>query len=358
MADKNYKLSFEMSDGTTREVMFTAPQGPSGMTVDLTGAIEGEANPINADTLGGKTESMLSVANANTLGGKTESMLSVANSNTLGGKTESQLSVAKAVNSDTLGGKTSAYYAPATKLTPRNLLDNSYFINPVNQRCFESGTAVPAWGYFIDRWTNGTDTAKVFSLHNEGVELSLDCNMTQYLTGFAEGKTLTFAVGLSNGKVYITSGKITYSSGGSWKQCFTVGTDFGDLRVVTMNGKLQTNIENGIAVVTVAWAALYEGEYTLETLPEYQPKGYAAEFVECQRYYQQHYINFTYAENYVYVPISIPMRVIPSAAVEIYDGSASPDVHCESNFCIYAILPTGASPDSFVDVFIKLSADL
>ncbi len=30
MADKNYKLNFELSDGTTKSVEFTAPQGPKG----------------------------------------------------------------------------------------------------------------------------------------------------------------------------------------------------------------------------------------------------------------------------------------------------------------------------------------
>lgn len=36
----------------------------------------------------------------------------------------------------------------------------------------------------------------------------------------------------------------------------------------------------------IAWAALYEGSYTADTLPPYTPKGYAAELAECQRYYQ------------------------------------------------------------------------
>lgn len=30
MADKNYKLTFEMSDGTEQSVQFTAPQGEKG----------------------------------------------------------------------------------------------------------------------------------------------------------------------------------------------------------------------------------------------------------------------------------------------------------------------------------------
>jgi hypothetical protein len=42
--------------------------------------------PLDADTLGGKAESMLSVANANTLGGKIESELNVANAEKFGGQ--------------------------------------------------------------------------------------------------------------------------------------------------------------------------------------------------------------------------------------------------------------------------------
>ena len=43
----------------------------------------------------------------------------------------------------------------------------------------------------------------------------------------------------------------------------------------------------GTYSATFEWAALYEGEYTAETLPEYKPKGYGAELAECQRYYMQ-----------------------------------------------------------------------
>ena len=38
--------------------------------------------------------------------------------------------------------------------------------------------------------------------------------------------------------------------------------------------------------VEIDWAALYEGEYTAETLPPYVPKGYGAELAEFRRYYQ------------------------------------------------------------------------
>lgn len=34
MADKTYKLTFNMSDGTSQSVNFTVPQGPKGDTGD------------------------------------------------------------------------------------------------------------------------------------------------------------------------------------------------------------------------------------------------------------------------------------------------------------------------------------
>lgn len=35
------------------------------------------------------------------------------------------------------------------------------------------------------------------------------------------------------------------------------------------------------------WIAVYEGEYTAETLPEYRPKGYGVELAECLRYFER-----------------------------------------------------------------------
>ena len=39
-------------------------------------------------------------------------------------------------------------------------------------------------------------------------------------------------------------------------------------------------------VVALKWIALYEGEYTKDTLPKYRPKNFSAELMECMRYYQ------------------------------------------------------------------------
>ena len=73
----------------------------------------------------------------------------------------------------------------------------------------------------------------------------------------------------------------------------------------------------GTAAV-VRWAALYEGEYTAETLPPYVPKGYAAELAECLRYYRKIKAdNETFAGYaargvaYAFIPLQT-MRIKPS----------------------------------------------
>ena len=165
------------------------------------------------------------------------------------------------------------------KAAPRNLLDNSDFTNPVNQRGFVSGSVV-ANGYFIDRWKT----------NQPNITVTMDTNGIAYTGEFAQilkdknliGKTFTLAVGFANKTVLSVIGTAVANSG--WYVVNSKAQN-GLTISITCDGVdlIAANIaSNGTAV---QWAALYEGEYTLETLPEYQPKGYAAELAECQRYF-------------------------------------------------------------------------
>lgn len=128
------------------------------------------------------------------------------------------------------------------KAAPRNLLDNSDFTNPVNQRN-ASGT-VSTSGYFIDRWklVSGSVT-----ISEDG--LVLNGEIAQILEKAPNASVVAVA---SNGMATFDESTNTFRLTGSGE--------------------------------VVSWAALYEGEYTAETLPEYQSKGYAAELAACQRY--------------------------------------------------------------------------
>ena len=99
--------------------------------------------------------------------------------------------------------------AAVRKAAPRNLLDNSDFRNPVNQRRIASGAAVGSYAYFIDRWMNGEESSIAPNMSSNGIKpngaffQNLD-SLASYV-----GKKMTFAVGLSSGNVVTASGTLT-----------------------------------------------------------------------------------------------------------------------------------------------------
>lgn len=199
---------------------------------------------------------------------------------------------AQAKDSAKLAGKAPEYY-----IQPRNLLDNSDFTNPVNQRGAGSYTGI---GYTIDRWRTWDSG---FSMAVDGNSIaSLGGSFVQY-TGKRLSGIHTLAAMTSTGTLYLYT------------------ADIGE--AVSYSGNLGMGIDlNGVNVISIApgtyiWAALYEGEYTAETLPPYVPKGYAAEMAECQRYFYRHdgvvYLTTrgdSYQTCHVYFPTS--MRATPT----------------------------------------------
>lgn len=197
-----------------------------------------------------------------------------------------------------------------------NLLDNSDFTNPVNQRKTASGASISAWKTFLDRWKAG-EGGITPSFNSNGLTLpSGDVYQVLNTLGKYVGKKLTFACGFSDGVVI--TGLATITNNSSWT--YNGSTHAGDGRLVEVINDESNSWTFTIrcAGKTLQWAALYEGEYTAETLPEYQPKGYGVELTECQRYYlpvaDEKY--FTGFYPYAGVPlVNIPapkMRVAPS----------------------------------------------
>ena len=162
-----------------------------------------------------------------------------------------------ASDSAKLGGKAPEYY-----LQPRNLLDNSDFIHPVNQRGVTSKTNN---GYFIDRWViySPNEANRVTSIDSNGLTTAGGGAVRQLVPAELVPKDAgeyTFAVCKSDGIINFP---------GKWKDS---------------NGNLVCPISSA---GTYIWAALYEGTYIAETLPPYVPKGYAEEYAECRRYYKR-----------------------------------------------------------------------
>lgn len=201
---------------------------------------------------------------------------------------------------------------------PYNLLDNSDFTNPINQRGETSKQA--SWVYWIDRWL--ADTEKIAAqLTSSGIHLpattekNLRILQRVPLARIKKGQSYTIAAYDASGNVLCVSG------------VFNGGTLTGDS---LSGGKYYLSLQDGdgstyyycildaYADITVKCMALYEGEYTAETLPPYVPKGYAAELAECLRYYRKIKANAQtfagYAANgvaYAFIPLQA-MRIAPT----------------------------------------------
>lgn len=149
-----------------------------------------------------------------------------------------------------------------------NLLDNSWFVNPINQR---GQTVYTGIGYTIDRWrTWGEGNITVGNGY-----ISASQSLWQYVANIDASKTHTAAICLADGRKYVYSGIPNNGGMGEWGNTIFCAVD---------NGRVFFRIEDNMDD-NIVWAALYEGAYTADTLPAYVYKGYAAELAECQRYY-------------------------------------------------------------------------
>ena len=192
----------------------------------------------------------------------------------------------------------------------RNLLDNSDFRNPVNQRGAGSYSGAV---YSIDRWRSWK-SGSAMAIGDGCITLSGDVHHAQYIDSgaFEDGKSYTYAVMRKDGTLYLASA------------VFPMAAEYSENGMFSM---LLTDSDTSYVTITSAgdyvWAALYEGSYTADTLPPYVPKGYAAELAQCKRYYNiipydmdDYYVNANTAYPSMY-PVSFPeMRIIPTVTLQ------------------------------------------
>lgn len=207
---------------------------------------------------------------------------------------------------------------------PHNLLDNSDFRNPVNQRGFSSYTGGRA--YCVDRWQMESANGASW-LHNDGankwVALYPGAFIAQPIPEkeMFLWKTMTLAFADQSGYVRCMSGKIVLvTSDGAIHSDALFEDEYFQAFIQNATGlpSLYFYIVNKSSeAMGIKWAALYEGEYTAETLPPYVPKGYVAELAECMRYYQIRSTN-----NVAAVDMRPPMRLTAPTISSVTDGYA------------------------------------
>ena len=215
---------------------------------------------------------------------------------------------------------------------PYNLLDNSDFAHPIAQAGVNG--AHGATGYAVDRWevTTGATVSHVSkgskvvsdkSIWTAGIQQKIEAKrfvdtMTLAVHGIFPVACRLYA--------YIGSGTVNFGDPGYFQGDPAERTLV--LKLTKPSGLTGDEVVNiyispdtgstGTAAI-VQWAALYEGEYTAETLPPYVPKGYAAELAECLIYYRKIKANNEtfpgYAANgvaYAFIALTQPMRISPT----------------------------------------------
>ena len=211
-----------------------------------------------------------------------------------------------------------------------NLLDNSDFVHPVAQAGVNG--AHGATGYAVDRWmrTSGAtvsqaaDGLKIVSDKTSwtaGIQQRIEAKRFADVMTFAVRGVFPVACRLF---VYIGSGTTNfgtaYFQGDAAERTLVLKLTKPDGLTgdEVVNVYISPDTESTGTAAVVRWAALYEGEYTAETLPPYVPKGYAAELAECLRYYRRIKAdNETFAGHaargvaYAFIPLQT-MRIKPS----------------------------------------------
>lgn len=196
---------------------------------------------------------------------------------------------------------------------PKNLLDNSDFRNPVNQR----GGTEYINAYNIDRWQTASNTNGYVYVKDGYIEVTApnSTSIHEYTDFYQNfkfrdmmiGKTYTMVANIS-GTIYCTP--------------FTFGECDAGIRL-TDNVVFYSvpNLEYLLRIYNTTqlyWAALYEGEYTADTLPEYHPKGYANEFSICCQY------SITSDGNYIGPKNIVLEHVYPVGSIYMSVNNVSP----------------------------------
>ena len=175
--------------------------------------------------------------------------------------------------------------ADAKKARYYNLLKNSNFANPVNtkgQSSYKGAVeGINDWSCTSGNWMVTVKDGYIEVSDNPDVGSTSTMMLRQYIPVDASlrGKTVTLCAKLKGVDVRLNiNNAVTgaYAGKDDWYVKVATGTVPADAETIFV--ALQSR---NMVTWCCEWVALYEGEYTAETLPEYQPKGYMVEALDC-----------------------------------------------------------------------------
>lgn len=206
-----------------------------------------------------------------------------------------------------------------------NLLDNTNFFNPINQRnqtSYSNTDAAPK--YSIDRWQvlGGTFDVSTRTYTSNSTLGPYGNQFRQYipLGDISIGDTITVSSVVNNTKYVFTTTVPQYGVTVT-NAPFLLETTWGGFKIITreeQHAVLLTMVVNVSQSITVDWIKMELGNFATP----YVAKGYNEELTACLRYYQRFNVNFRGeafnvgdGEKYFTTISFYPMRVVPTITI-------------------------------------------
>lgn len=206
-----------------------------------------------------------------------------------------------------------------------NLLDNTNFFNPINQRnqtSYSNTDAAPK--YSIDRWQvlGGTFDVQTRTYTSNSTLGIYGNQFRQYvpLENVSIGDTITVSSVINDTRQIFTTTIPQYGDTVA-DAPFLLETTWGGFKMITREAEhaaLLTMVVNVSQSITVDWIKMEFGSFATP----YVAKGYNEELTACLRYYQRLNMNFRGeafnvgdGEKYFTTISFYPMRVVPTITI-------------------------------------------
>ena len=206
-----------------------------------------------------------------------------------------------------------------------NLLDNTNFFNPINQRnqtSYSNTAAAPK--YSIDRWQilGGTFDVSTRTYTSNSTLGPYGNQFRQYipLGDISIGDTITVSSVVNNTKYVFTTTVPQYGVAVA-NAPFLLETTWGGFKIITreeQHAVLLTMVVNVSQSITIDWIKMEFGSF----VTPYVAKGYNEELTACLRYYHRFNVNFRGeafnvgdGEKYFTTISFYPMRVVPTITI-------------------------------------------